>query len=577
MFLTGVLTKSTKISFLIERDHSVDLQTEWEKEFFAGATFFRKTGSSNNFGQSLSRVIQQANSDWVVISRNPKLMLDANLLKKIENVVSEATQNELLITPAGLSLDNEVVSTIYSSDEPSMRRGFQKTPVVDTSIDLYLLNLEILADLNWKQIVGNSEAFEPMIMLEGWKNGYFSCYVPDLSCGVYGGLRCRDGAKLIFEWKNSDLENLKKNGIRTLVGEVNLADEFEVVDYHEFYNKVYESTEFPSISLVIRTQFTRPELLRRLLISIERSFADNGISYECVLSTDVASSKSFIEYEKLQKEFSGINVRLLSNQSEATDNSRVNNLVCGLEAASNDYVWIVDDDDFLSLDAIDNLRKAFCFGNRPMIFTSCDVLNETWEVSSSGKSVLVNASVQSSFPSSRWVTLFSGVNSIPVCGFLAPRRNVVERLKLFEFRFDLSEDYVLLLMLMTDPALPPIFEVKDVLVNISVRNDGDNVVTMDDRSRWVMDITGFLSDLYSTGDVSSDGHWQLLSSLYQGFGYQEKFFQNLCDQHMDNLQKKESELQRLREVNEILRRKYSQLELQLLEPLAIEEKRKAAA
>jgi hypothetical protein len=95
---------------------------------------------------------------------------------------------------------------------------------------------------------------------------------------------------------------------------------------------------------------------------------------------------------------------------------------------------------------------------------------------------------------------------------LIPREWLVERISQFSFENDLSEDYTLFLLLLTSPDLPLIREISQVFVHVSVREDGSNTITVDDRRQWVQDITRYLSDLFITSGIVGEGVAQILTS-----------------------------------------------------------------
>ena len=79
--------------------------------------------------------------------------------------------------------------------------------------------------------------------------------------------------------------------------------------------------------------------------------------------------------------------------------------------------------------------------------------------------------------------MFSGINKLPICGLAIPRARLEARLRAFEFRHDLSEDYALFLLVLTDPDLPGVHECPKPIAHISIR-DSENSVLMHDRRPW---------------------------------------------------------------------------------------------
>ena len=115
------------------------------------------------------------------------------------------------------------------------------------------------------------------------------------------------------------------------------------------------------------------------------------------------------------------------------------------------------------------------------------------------------------YPASGWREMFSGVNKLPVCALVMPREILIARLRAFKFRHDLSEDYALFLLVLTDPALPALIELPGAFGHISLRPGEVHSVTMTDRRPWACDIALYLADLTRTSTVAGPGQWALLT------------------------------------------------------------------
>jgi hypothetical protein len=92
-----------------------------------------------------------------------------------------------------------------------------------------------------------------------------------------------------------------------------------------------------------------------------------------------------------------------------------------------------------------------------------------------------------------------------------PREALLARLDAFAFEHDLSEDYALFLLVLTDPALPEIVELPGTFGHISLRAQESHSITMADRRPWVRDIALYLADLTRTAAVAGPGQWALLT------------------------------------------------------------------
>jgi hypothetical protein len=121
-----------------------------------------------------------------------------------------------------------------------------------------------------------------------------------------------------------------------------------------------------SLSVITRTQFARRHLVRRMLSSLTRARLDLNMSLEVVLSTDIDADKASTEHKALQAEFPELDRVLKLNQGHYP-HSRVDNLMGGIFAASKDYIAIVDDDDFVDLNALKAISTARFLGQDPIL------------------------------------------------------------------------------------------------------------------------------------------------------------------------------------------------------------------
>jgi hypothetical protein len=143
--------------------------------------------------------------------------------------------------------------------------------------------------------------------------------------------------------------------------------------------------------------------------------------------------------------------------------------------------------------------------------TASTVHDEEWTETPSGRHILSRSAERMTYPASGWREIFSGVNCLPVCALVMPREALIARLDAFTFDHDLSEDYALFLLVLTDPGLPEIVELPGGFGHISLRAHDQHSVTMADRRPWVRDIALYLADLTRSAAVAGPGQWALLT------------------------------------------------------------------
>ena len=229
-----------------------------------------------------------------------------------------------------------------------------------------------------------------------------------------------------------------------------------------------------SLSIVTRTQFKRPHLLRRMLTSVNRAKIDR-IDFEIILSTDIDQGGAERETARYQEEFPKLKIRLAVNRAHRY--SRAGNMVGGMRASTREYVWMIDDDDYIDLFAFQTLRTALFGCSRPLIIAASQTHTESWLNTDTEFPVLSASKPTAHWPASGWRDLFGGYNKLPICAAVIPREFLLRCLDRFEFRFDLSEDYTLFLLLLTAPDLPRLLELKADLAHIATRESSENIET----------------------------------------------------------------------------------------------------
>ncbi len=363
-----------------------------------------------------------------------------------------------------------------------------------------------------------------MIAAQGYLDGRVALYAPALGAGIDGALRPRDPVKLRLDLQDWFVETLAGEEIPTLMGPIaierpvtgranprapsprhTLAEAIErVVEHH---------CEPLSLSIVTRTRFARPHLLERLLTSITRARCA-GTEIEVVLSSDAALETCETALADLRAKFINLTLKLRHNPAEG--HSRVTNLLAGLRAATGTHVAIMDDDDYVDLFAFDEMRRALFLGARPLMVTGSAVHDEEWTETPCGRHILTRSTERMSYPAAGWREMFGGVNRLPVCALVMPREPLLARLDAFAFEHDLSEDYALFLLVLTDPALPEIVELPGTFGHISLRPDERHSITLEDRRPWASGIALYLADLTRAAAVAGPGKWALLTQIGAG-------------------------------------------------------------
>lgn len=510
-----------KTRFLVWRK-ALSTNGDVESDFLSDIRDLRRHAPGVTISQAMRTALTAPSTATLVVIRNPDIVLDPDLPQRVAKALGTLPSPDVwsIAASGGLGVAEQRHLALYATASPALPDTGGMHALLDLMPDLYIVNAAFAARLitTWPSVP--EAALEPVLTVEGYLSGRIALFCPQLTAGINGDLVARDLGRLSTEVDAHFAGRFPDQSISTLSGTIKIGRskaspviDTETAPASSWISEAIDETlkshaDAFSLSIIVRTRFDRLHLLERLLTSLSRTRVE-GIDLEVVLSSDEDIAVCRAETQRLQADFRSLAIRLKHNSPQG--HSRVNNLLGGIDAARADYVMLIDDDDYVDLFAFETLSKSLFLGNRPLIVTGSEVHEELWEATPSGRWVLTQNAVKSRYPSSGWREMFSGVNRLPICAFIMPRKQLQDRIGAFPFRHDLSEDYALFLLVLTDNQLPGLFEVPDIVCHISVRGQ-ENSVSMPDRRPWIRDITGFLSDLTSDLKVAGPGVWTLLAA-----------------------------------------------------------------
>ncbi len=268
---------------------------------------------------------------------------------------------------------------------------------------------------------------------------------------------------------------------------------------HDFINLEAVRRD-PSITIIVRTTCQRPSLLRRGLSEI---IAEQG-RFRGVADVIVASDQSEMTIDHhLEALGIGSSARVRSVTSSPVDLPlRTATLLAGLNAAATDYVWFVDDDDWVSPGSLTAITSCVHANDRPLIIGAVTAFEEEWV----GDNVDARTSIRTYLPD-EWFRAFTGWNHLPNCALIFPREALMKRLAATPLIHDLGEDYALQLLALTAPDVT-VATTSEQIANVSMRSEG-TTVGMEDRRPWLQDIGSHLSELTRDPRASSAAVWRL--------------------------------------------------------------------
>ena len=264
----------------------------------------------------------------------------------------------------------------------------------------------------------------------------------------------------------------------------------------------------PSITIAIRTTLTRPYLLRRTVASAAVANARRPVE-AVVLVGSVDPTELEATAAELRESFPGLHIHALA--TNPTGASRTANVLAAIDTATTDYIWFIDDDDMATPHSLAAIKNTVHAADRPILFGASEAYIETW--ASDTRPLLMWSQKTETYDPANVLNAFTGTNSLPICSLIIPVELAQTRLRRELLRHDLGEDFTLLLLLLTMPGVT--YGIVDTdIAHISIRPNSDSVVTYEDRTPWLQNLSGFMADLRTDPLASSQTTWMLGGNLF---------------------------------------------------------------
>lgn len=263
----------------------------------------------------------------------------------------------------------------------------------------------------------------------------------------------------------------------------------------------------PLVTVVCRTQLDRPEMLTRAVSSfaVAANEAPDLLRLAVRIVTDRPEAALAAEVARLrdlapQLDLDGWHAAVRPGRV-----SRMDLLLHAAERAEGDYLWFVDDDDFVLPSAMRPLGRALQPG-KPLVMVGDSVRYEERWSDEAGRRSLLSSHALSTVPWAGVFTALMGDNATPICSVLFPRAVLRDRIDGLWAHGDYYEDFFLLVRVLTAPGVE-VVGVHTTLCGISVRGT-ENTITAPDRSRWNLSYATFIGEIMGRRD-DSPFLWQL--------------------------------------------------------------------
>jgi hypothetical protein len=273
-------------------------------------------------------------------------------------------------------------------------------------------------------------------------------------------------------------------------------------------------TTRPSIVMVCRTQLDRPALLTRTVRSFAvaareaASLADVSIR----LVSDVAGEGLEAEADRLGDVATGIELTAWHFPARSKPLSRIDLLLACIRTAKSDFIWFVDDDDFLQPGAIAAVARVLRPSKPQLVVGHSRMFSESWG------SLAQDLKPASSRPgwlrrAEHVLLALGGDNHTPLCSVVFSLPFLRERTESVLALGEYYEDYFLLLEMLTGGNV--LLETLDVeLAAISMRGQ-ENTITRPDRSAWNQSQATFVGEALARRGSNNALLWRLTAELLE--------------------------------------------------------------
>jgi hypothetical protein len=295
-------------------------------------------------------------------------------------------------------------------------------------------------------------------------------------------------------------------------------------DVLQLYDKCLELSRDaarPSLTICCRTQFQRLEMLERAVLSFSAFRQHSSALADVVvrLISDAPPDAVAPEVRRLQECYPGAALECWYHEIRPNRHSRTDLLLAAIERADTDYIWFIDDDDFVNAAMGPALARSLAAGQPLVIVASASKIQETWQVESgadrtgakgAGRLELTRAEAVASYQAVHVFRILKGLNFVPICGMILPVPLMRERISKVRALGDYNEDYFLLLLALTASRVE-VCLLNCELSSVSIRGE-ENTVTQKDRSGWNMSLATFLLEIMNNSDGNSPFLWQIANS-----------------------------------------------------------------
>ena len=481
--------------------------------------------------ETLRGIARQAGRPFLVCRED--VYLGMGIGAQVELLIGELNErfpNWAVCGNRGVRWDGQQVYDFsYDINSAGLQTAVCAHPVISVDENVLLVNAEALTGHQHCAPPLSHRRFGVVLALECLRNGSLAAVSPRLMAVRSAAGENSDEGSLDADPEFCDYyrSSFLNHQLSTADGTLNLGEivdysylsepwihrpQKDVLDLYDLALQQARSSRQPSLTICCRTQFRRPEMLDRAVFSFGVFRQEAGsLADVCVqLITDQAAEVGSAELQRLQQAHPAAALQCWRHAVRPGRHSRTDLLISAIERAETDYIWFVDDDDYVNGPAAAAVARCLAQGAPLVVAASSRVVKETWDVPDGMGLELTSAERSSGYDAANVFRILRGHNYIPICSMMLPVSVMQERVRHVRALGDFNEDYFLLLLALTAPRIEVC--VLDVEVaSISIRGD-ENTVAQKDRPAWLLSYAAFMLELLNNPEGNSPFLWQLANA-----------------------------------------------------------------
>lgn len=493
-----------------------------------GITFHLKSGYSSYYRHMLD-ALEETKEDYLFLAHDD-IWFGREFFEHIPSLLQELAAyapNWAVVGNAGICIQGERrYRYIRDPHDGPMKSEFIK-PVIGVDGNLMLVNKANIAKAGLElPDLGGFHGYDMILGLEALRVGLLS--IADHRLAVYHESGGNSEAFQLFvrtelfqnymaaRFINHKIPNINDNLHLDNVIEYSYlipgeqGDRNDVVELFDKALQTARARKKPSLTIACRTQFNRPALLTRAVLSFAAAMHHTKglVHVNACLVTDQPQSILENELTRLQALAPELTLSGYHFTIDQDRFSRADLLAKAIKRCETDYIWFVDDDDYIMPNAMTEIGRYLADNGHALITADCMRYEEEWDDIRSDAHFVPKSSRQINRTYGNHVYLsFSGDNFVPICGCIFPVEALRRQLSGMRVSGDYCEDYYLLMLTLTAPRVELVV-LNSVISGISIRGK-ENTVTVSDRSHWNDSYACFMTELLNSEKTGSAAFWSL--------------------------------------------------------------------